>query len=568
MFCPHCGANVPDHAKFCAGCGRPIPTADVPQNDAPALPKKKTGLIIGLSVFAAVLLIAVIAILILRPGKEKAGGRNADSGQNTQAGQSTQVSGEEQDLPADEKTVIPLLTSITPADGSSEGSSITLTHRADGFHLSSYSYADGSLYQTTENDYDSSGRVVHSLQEITGQGITIERDYQYDENGNLSHYASRQTLEEMPESPVVEDITYTCDPDGRVTQMSAPSDSNRIYELEFNSDGTVKAMKAGFTDATAFARTEYQYEDGYIVSSCYTLTDSDGAVSYEQEFTYDKSSRSIADCGNVLTETTRSNGSESIQNYEYTEAFLTENGILLTETEKPEKSLYQKKEYWQDNLSMEFTYDEEERLIREMEYDDFGNEYKYTDYQYDESGRECLAEHHTYGTDDLLHSYGDYQYDENGNVISRTWYDTHTGERTPLYVYQYTYDADSRLLNRSEIAMDPVYVSHYFEYEYDEQGNKTASHEYALREANVTADAVKADGEYSYYTYDNEYDGQGRLTSSLLWYRIIDGEEKNPSAYTTKTVYEYDSDGNLVKESSYDNKDGCYAYTEYAYIYK
>ncbi|MCI9487182.1 MAG: zinc ribbon domain-containing protein [Lachnospiraceae bacterium] len=578
MFCPNCGANVPDHAKFCAGCGHPISMADVPQNNASAPggsgqsplppPKKKTGLIVGLAVLVAVLLAAVIAVLILRPGKEKAKEQSVGSRQTASAGQNTPASGEKQGLPADAQTAIPLLTSITPADGSSEGDNITLTYRADGFHLTSYTYADGSLYQTMEDDYDSSGHVVHSRQEITGQGITIERDYQYDENGNLSHYASRQTLEEVPESPVTEDITYTCDPDGRVTQMSAPSGSNYTYELEFHSDGTVKAMKAGSTDTSAFGLTEYQYEDGYIASSRYTFTDSDGTVSYERELTYDKSSRSIADCGNILTETTRSGGSESTTNYEYTEAFLTKDGILLAETEQTQKILYQKKEYWQGDLSDEFTYDEEGRLTREMEYDDFGNEYKYTDYQYDGEGRECLAEHRAYGTDDLLHTYGDYQYDENGNVVSKTWYDTHAGERTPLYVYQYTYDADFSLLNRSEIAMNPVYVSQYFEYEYDERGNKTASHEYALRKANVTADAIKANGEYSYYTYDNEYDGQGRLTSSLLWYRIIDGEGKNPSTYTTKTVYEYDSDGDLVKESSYDNKDGCYAYTEYAYLYR
>ena len=172
MFCPHCGANVPDHAKFCAGCGHPISTADVPQNNAPAPggsgqsplppPKKKTGLIVGLAVLVAVLLIVVVVILILRPGKEKAGEQNAGSGQTAPAGQGTQASGAEQNPPADAQTAISLLTSITPADGSDEGNHITLTHRADGFHLTSYTYADGSLYQTMENDYDSSGHVVHS----------------------------------------------------------------------------------------------------------------------------------------------------------------------------------------------------------------------------------------------------------------------------------------------------------------------------------------------------------------------------------------------------------------------
>ncbi|MCI8504632.1 MAG: zinc ribbon domain-containing protein [Lachnospiraceae bacterium] len=555
MLCPNCGTNVPDHAKFCAGCGRPMPPGS-PIPSGPGQPppsKKKTGLIVTLAVLVSVLLVAIAAILILRPGKEKAG---------------KQAKEEEQKLPADAQNTISLLTSVTPVAGDSAGNGITYTYMANGFHLDAYAYTDGSLYQTMESDYDSFGRVIHSLQQLTLQDVTIERGYQYDEKGNLSHFTLRQTVGEMEEAQISEDITYTYDSDGRVTQISVPPESNRSYELEFNSDGTVKTMKARFTDTSAFACTEYQYEGGYIASSHYTLTDSDGTVSFEQEFVYDKSSRSIADCGDVLTETTRSNGSEVTNSYEYTDALLTEDGFLLAETEKSEKVLYQTRKYWYDNPSTEFTYDGEQRLLREMEYDDFGKEYKYTDYQYDENGRECLAEHYAYETDDLIHTYGDYQYDENGNVISKTCYDTHTGERTPLYVYQYTFDADSRLLNRSEIAVNPVYVSQYFEYEYDELGNKTASHEYALREANVTEEAIKAHGEYSYYTYDNEYDGQGRLVSSCLWYRIIDNEEKNPSAYTTKIVYEYDSDGDLIKEASYNGDNKCYAYTDYLYLYK
>ena len=575
MICPNCGTNVPDQAKFCAGCGRPLPPATSrpggsgqPSVSPPK--KKKTGLIIGLAALVSVLAIAIVVILLQdRPEKNRSGNQTEDGGgQNTQAGQDSQTPGDDSELPADTQTTIPLLMLITPAAENGAENSVTLTYVADGFHLTAYAYTNGSLYQTTESDYDSSGRITHSLQQIEGQGVTIERNYEYDENGNLSHSIMRQTMKEMPESEVVEDITYTYDSGGTVTQMSAPPESNRVYELEFNSDKTVKAVKAGFTDSSAFTLMEYQYEDGCIASVHYTLTDSDGTVGFEQELIYDKSSRSIADCGNLLTETTFSKGSEFTNNYEFTDAFMTENGILLGETLKAEKVLYKKMEYFQGDLSNEFTYDGEGRLIQEMEYADSGKKYKYTEYEYDENGRECLAEHLAYGADDLLHSYGDYQYDENGNVISKTWYDMHTGEQTPLYVYQYTYGADSRLLNRSEIALNPVYVSQYFEYEYDEQGNKTASHEYALREAGVTAESIKANGEYSYYTYDNEYDDQGRLVSSCVWYRIIDNEEKNPSAYTTKTVYEYDADGDLIKESSYANEGGCYAYTDYSYLYK
>lgn len=339
MFCPNCGANMPDNAKFCAGCGHPMPSADPLSGSSGQVPlpppkKKKTGLIIGLVCLVAVLLIAIAAILLLdRPGtnkneKQAAGGKE----QNAQAGQRPQASGEDPKLPADTRNTIPLLASIT---GSNAENNTTCTYTADGFHLSACAYMNGSLYQTTESDYDPFGRVVHSLQQITDQGVTIERDYQYDENGNLVHTFLRQTMEEMPEDEATEDITYTYDSGGTVTQMTSPPESNRVYELEFNPDGTVKAVKAGFTDTSAFSRTEFQYEDGCIASSHLAIVDSDGHVGFEQELVYDKSSRSIAGCGNVLKETTRSNDSEYTRHYEYTDAILTKDGILIGETKEP-----------------------------------------------------------------------------------------------------------------------------------------------------------------------------------------------------------------------------------------
>lgn len=93
MFCTKCGQKVEDGMMFCTNCGNRIQSAPqqpvAPQNgqgymDQPAAPmyggsyaapqkKKKTGLIVGLSVGGAVVVIAIILLLVLLPGGGYAG---------------------------------------------------------------------------------------------------------------------------------------------------------------------------------------------------------------------------------------------------------------------------------------------------------------------------------------------------------------------------------------------------------------------------------------------------------------------------------------------------------------
>lgn len=107
-----------------------------------------------------------------------------------------------------------------------------------------------------------------------------------------------------------------------------------------------------------------------------------------------------------------------------------------------------------------------------------------------------------------------------------------------------------------------------YEYEYDEYGNKTENHEYSLSESNVDTSYIKANGEHSYYSYENEYDDQNRLVTSYMWIRILKNEEKDLPYYSAKYVYEYDTDGDLIKESRYNSDGHCYCYKEYKYVYK
>lgn len=81
MFCPKCGAEMPDGAEFCIKCGTKLPTESTVQQpntvqaDAPTKEKKrksKLPIIIG----AAVLLVVIIIVIAVSSGS--GGGRNID----------------------------------------------------------------------------------------------------------------------------------------------------------------------------------------------------------------------------------------------------------------------------------------------------------------------------------------------------------------------------------------------------------------------------------------------------------------------------------------------------------
>lgn len=70
MFCGNCGTHNNESSAFCANCGAPL-TLETPAPQAPAPKRSKKGLIIGLSIGAAVLaILAVVLILTLGGGKK------------------------------------------------------------------------------------------------------------------------------------------------------------------------------------------------------------------------------------------------------------------------------------------------------------------------------------------------------------------------------------------------------------------------------------------------------------------------------------------------------------------
>lgn len=85
MFCPKCGTKLEDGTKFCTECGAslqpaldairekevpaPIPPSDNPIPNG-VKPKKKTGLIVGITALLAVLIVGgIFAFMSLKPVK-------------------------------------------------------------------------------------------------------------------------------------------------------------------------------------------------------------------------------------------------------------------------------------------------------------------------------------------------------------------------------------------------------------------------------------------------------------------------------------------------------------------
>ena len=66
MRCPFCGNDVPDQFKFCSRCGNQLPAPMIVEQEPPK--KKKTGLIVGLSIGGVILLAAITLVVLSLTG--------------------------------------------------------------------------------------------------------------------------------------------------------------------------------------------------------------------------------------------------------------------------------------------------------------------------------------------------------------------------------------------------------------------------------------------------------------------------------------------------------------------
>ena len=245
MFCPNCGKQLPDNAKFCNGCGaQQIPTAPaepvkpvVGVYAEPVKPvKAKKKFPIWVVIVALVLVAALVTALVLP---------SLDLGGTTSSGNKT--SSKDKDNDDDDED----------DDNKSSGgkSMYALTE------VTMYSYGELDVHVVLS--YDSEGHLVQVTNE-DGYGDSVEITFSYDEKGY-----------------VVEKNYTDWYGDTYVTE----------YEYEMD-NGLMTTSKTTFADG-AETEIEYEYEDGVLIRE---NMEQDG--SYHPVFGYDND----GDCSYTYTD--------------------------------------------------------------------------------------------------------------------------------------------------------------------------------------------------------------------------------------------------------------------------
>lgn len=603
MFCSKCGERLPEGAKFCGKCGQPIrgilekqsqetknqETKNLQQHDlqsrtphsqgdqsrnsqvqntGKSAKRGNAGILIGVMTFIVLAVVGLAAMLLKGLGKTETDGVNTVAGVSAGKENPDKEDSSREELLQNAENLIWLLSSQI-VERSDDTQIYTYTYNVDGYRVERYGYLEGELYDSLTSEYDTEGNVLSSRNVVTD--VTIqETSNEFDDMGNCVRRTMISYADDMSreDEKVRNEMYYIYDSNGALTGME--DSDNGIYTLEFNVDGTVKGYEWQVEGAAWIVNYEFQYEDGYIQSSEFTIKDRDGNIQNRQNTVYDGTGTQITNCGKAISTTVCREGEEPYTiNYEYEQAVLTEEGIvLLGDIEATEKILAKEIRYWDEELREMLLYNAEGLPMREINYRG-GSKYAHTDYEYDEKGLPIAEKYYTYEDDNLINWYEDYEYDDSGNVISKKWYTAESGGEAPEKIYTYEYDDKGLVLNKGEIQTDGSIRSLCYEYTYDQYGNKTGEHKYGLYACNVDCSVIKENGSHEYYyEYKNEYDDQNRLTVSYEWARLLDDKEVERTAYEEKIVYEYDADGDLLKESWYNKKEYCLCSIDYVYAYK
>lgn len=142
-------------------------------------------------------------------------------------------------------------------------------------------------------------------------------------------------------------------------------------------------------------------------------------------------------------------------------------------------------------------------------------------------------------------------YDEAGNQTSITWYVNFSGELKKKSYYEFKYDEHGNNTEWFSADVDEgVETVYKYTYEYDENGNITKK----------TVDNSDHKDEIEEYTYT--YDDAGNILTEI--YRKTIKKIGEDTISENGWVYEYDSNGNLIKsENFFDDKADSYVTYEY-----
>lgn len=343
-FCPNCNKELADNAKFCIGCGTPIPVEPV-EPVAPVTPvieptvpvapvvepvtpsvdkpkKNKKGLIIA--IVAVIVAIALIVTGIIVVPKLFGDDKKSTSGKD--AKETTTHAKVEEELPP-EVQMINYISKQRSIEYDSDGSirweqsyEYSAPNMLTLYETSSYYENGGKLVV----EYDSNGKLIKYDLDSDEEGRDISIAFDYTEKDGKYVASSSYTLKEVrwyedyyygwtsEEIYVAYNITLSYDKNGVDGECEISTDYNdQTRKLKVSDEG--KTITYNYEDTDFYSNYTYSYDDnGNILSIVSDSTYGESVTNYK----YDSD-------GNLTREENLNNGTLIYEyDYEYSDGKL------------------------------------------------------------------------------------------------------------------------------------------------------------------------------------------------------------------------------------------------------
>ncbi len=409
-----------------------------------------------------------------------------------------------------------------------DGSGRVLTHKDGVGNVATYDYylngipenieyADGTVTNYSLSDFDATGKYKVTTKDRLNNKVVTEYNA-WGSPEKVTYYYATGSVTMPYGTGYVESYAY----DNLGRKISFINREGTETRYTYDKAGNLLSEKVYDEDENLLAEQSFTYSKDALL-----LTAKD-ACENTVTYSYDK-------CGNVVLITYPEGNSDS---------FTYADGMLTQATKA--------------GITTDYTYDALGRVLSESisdrvvtyTYDVAGNVVKATDaeggtvqYVYDNAGR---LVNEVISREDGQPDYGTYMYDANGRVIVEAY------NTTPASSTRYTYDEMGNVTEKSVNNVTTTYTYDKLgrvltettdgctaEYSYDDLGNM-----YAVKDAN---------GNYTLYTYDimgrvlTQADGISDENIATLS-NVED--YKNGNTFVKAMAYEYDSLGNLTKETN------------------
>lgn len=287
MFCPNCGKQLPDTAKFCNGCGAQMtPSAPaepvLPIYEEPIKPKAKKKFPTWIVIVALVLVVAIVAALVI-PALDLGGG-------TASSGKSKDKEEDDDDKSSSSGKSMYALTEVTMYSYGELDIHVVLTYDEDGHLVQVYQEDDYGDYMQLDFSYDEKGYVsektvttswdenytveyTHELEDGLLMNYTSEcddRDFEVDidfkyEDGLLvkENYNSDNNSHPVFGYSSEGDAYYTYNEDSLVSQLELYNedyDETMIFDFSYNSAGKLTYAQRANNYGSTFEET-WEYDD-------------------------------------------------------------------------------------------------------------------------------------------------------------------------------------------------------------------------------------------------------------------------------------------------------------------